>query len=513
MTSEVTRRVGSSVSHNTRVPLPSPPTPVRVRHNHRSLAACLGILVLLGAGCTLPQWWSPSPPVPATIQVQARLLELARVERDQGHYEAAVGLLRRLITTYPDSPYLMEAHWWLARSCEQAGDLNSALAEYRVLAEGGPQTRYGAEAQSRISSLEPLVRGVATRPGPLAVIAVSPQALRAIPEPDQWMAALVASGATTLLLDVGTPRGHEPAGVFFQTGSAVMLHDAFGQLVPVAHRHGLAVFAAVTLRCMDWVAPHLGWHDLTYDRTRLQLRPSVYLDIFHPAFQDYLAGFLSDLAETGVDGVLFRNDAPLGLADGFSPYGTRVFEREFDIKLVPGSLFSSSGAAPLRAPASESPASSRALSYSPEFWRWAGWKARASLGVTDRLIRVLRARAARLQFVLEVHQQTVTNPLEGLVQYGEDLLEAKRFRFDYFFTVLGLSPDPSSMRSAGQNGHKLVISRMVELIGSPERIWVTAPVPEEDLQGLGDRLHLAVDRVRLGQGIGLVYVTTSRSVP
>ncbi|MGH7164239.1 MAG: hypothetical protein ACREIS_01795, partial [Nitrospiraceae bacterium] len=376
-----------------------------------------------------------------------------------------------------------------------------------------PQTRYGAEAQSRISGLEPLVGASATRPGPLTVIAVASQALRAIPDPDRWMAALDASGATTLLMDVGTPRGHEPAGVFFQTGSAVMLHDAFGELVPVAHRHGLSVFAAVTLRCMDWLAPQLGWHDWTYDRTRLQLRPSVYLDIFHPTFQDYLAGFLSDLAETGVDGVLFRNDAPLGPADGFSPYGIRVFEREFDVKLVPGKLFSSSGPAPLRARASESLASSRVPSSAPEFWRWAGWKARASLGITDRLMRALRARAPRLQFVLELHQQTVTNPLEGLVQYGEDLLEAKRFRFDYFFTVLELSSDPSRMRSAGQNGHKLVISRMVELIGSPERIWVTSTIPEEDLLEPGAALHLSVDRVRLGQEIGLVYLTKSLSVP
>jgi hypothetical protein len=441
------------------------------------------------------------------------LLELARHDFDQGHYDDAGALLRRLITTYPDSPYLMEARWWLAQTYEGTGDLTLALAEYHMLAEGGPEARYGAEAQSRIRRLEPLVGGVAGRAGDLTVIAVPSQAVGAIPDLDQWMAALAASGATTVLLDVGTPRGQEPAGVFFRTGAALVLHDVFGQLVPVAHRHGLSVFAAVTLRHMEWVAPQVGWHDWTYDRTTLQLRPSEHLDIFHPVFQDYLARFLSDLAETGVDGVFFRNDAPLGPADGFSPYAIRVFEREFDVKLLPEALFASSGLAAQKAPAAESSARRSGPSYPPEFWRWAGWKARAALGVTDRLLRSLHARAPRLQFVLEIHQQTVTNPLDGLVQYGEDLLEAKRTRCDYFFTAVGPSSDPSRAGGAGQNGHKLVISRMVELIGKPERIWVTAPVPQEDLLALGDRLHLSADRVRLGPGIGLVYVTKRQPVP
>lgn len=513
MTGEVTRRVRFSVSHHTRGPLSLPVRLVRVVPHHPYLAVCMGVLLLLGPGCTEFPWWSRTPPVPATMQAQARLLELARRDLDRGHYDDASALLQRLITTYPNSPYLMEAHWWLAQTYEGTGDLTSALAEYRLLTGGGPETQYAADAQSRIRILEPLVGSAAGRPGDLTVIAMSSQAVGAIPDLDQWMAAVAASGATTVLLDVGTPRGQVPAGVFFRTGSALVLHDVFGQLVPDAHRHGLSVFAAVTLRCMDWVGPQLGWHDWTYDRTRLQLRPSEYLDIFHPAFQDYLAGFLSDLAETRVDGILFRNDAPLGPADGFSPFGIRVFEREFDTKLDPGALFSSTGPIQQIAPGTESSARRSGPSYPPEFWRWVGWKARTALGISDRLIRSLHARAPRLQFVLEVHPQTVTNPLEGLVQYGEDLLEAKRTRFDYFFTAVGFSSDSRRAGSAGQNGHKLVISRMVELIGKRDRIWVTVPVPEEDLLGLGDRLHLSVERARMGPGIGLVYLTRRQPVP
>ena len=44
-------------------------------------------------------------------------------------------------------------------------------------------------------------------------------------------------------------------------------------------------------------------------------------------------------AVTGVDGVLFRADAPLGPTDGLSAYGLRGFERDFDIKLDPRKLF------------------------------------------------------------------------------------------------------------------------------------------------------------------------------
>ena len=96
--------------------------------HHR--ARVLLAFMLLGAGCAAPP--APSPPrlLPSagpTIEAQDRLLHTARSHLSEGSYEAAGDVLRRLIETHPQSPLLLEGHWWLARSYEQAGDLYAAL--------------------------------------------------------------------------------------------------------------------------------------------------------------------------------------------------------------------------------------------------------------------------------------------------------------------------------------------------------------------------------------------------
>src|SRR5207247_8258838 len=121
----------------------------------------------LGAGSARRP--APSPPrlLPSagpTIEAQDRLLHTARSYLSEGSYEAAGDVLRRLIETHPQSPLLLEAHWWLARSYEQAGDLYAALAQYRILANLATEDRYGAEARGPIAELEKLLGARATQP-------------------------------------------------------------------------------------------------------------------------------------------------------------------------------------------------------------------------------------------------------------------------------------------------------------------------------------------------------------
>jgi len=292
--------------------------------HHR--ARVLLAFMLLGAGCAAPP--APSPPhlLPSagpTIEAQDRLLHIARSHLSEGSYEAAGDVLRRLIETNPQSPLLLEAHWWLARSYEQAGDLYAALAQYRILANLAKEDRYGAEARGRIAELEKLLGPTATQATGLIAILLPLQGLPAPRELDPWVQTLGQAGITTVLVEGGT----------------VTLRDGLSQLVPIAHRHGLSVFAAITLRRMTGVDPPFEWADWSYDPAQRQLHLSPYADLFHPVFQEYLIGFLADLAGTGVDGVLFRAGAPLGPTEGFSAAGLRGFERDFQLRLDPDQLF------------------------------------------------------------------------------------------------------------------------------------------------------------------------------
>jgi len=454
--------------------------------HHR--ARVLLAVMLLGAGCAAPP--APSQPrlppsaAPA-VEAQDRLLHTARSHLSEGSYEAAGDVLRRLIETHPQSPLLLEAHWWLARSYEQAGDLYAALAQYRILVNLAKEDSYGAEARGRIAELERLLGPMATQSGGLIAILLPLQDLPSPLELDPWVQTLGQAGITTVLVEGGT----------------VMLRDGLSQLVPIAHRHGLSVYAAITLRRMTEVDPPLEWADWSYDPAQRQLRPSPYADLFHPAFQEYLVGFLTDLAGTGVDGVLFRADAPLGPTEGFSASGLRGFERDFQLRLDPEQLFPAStrGAAATRPRDAQDQEK-----YPPDFWRWAGWKARESLKVMDRLRGPMRKQSPRLRFALEVHPEAITNPVEALAQYGEDLLEAKRSRFDFYLT----GPRPGIVeRMPG------IVERMVDLIGEAERVWVAAPLPAGGSTRLAQRVHPTTDRDAFAKGIGLIYMGTAVPVP
>ena len=87
------------------------------------------------------------------------------------------------------------------------------------------------------------------------------------------------------------------------------------------------------------------------------------------------------------------------------------------------------------------------------------------------------------------------------MQYREDLLEAKRSRFDSY--VIGVQ------HSATPN----IVERLIELLGGADQIWVATPLPEGGLVRLGDRLKPTTDRASLAKGIGVMYVNVSSSVP
>jgi len=483
--------------------------------------------ILVATGCAQPQP-SPvarvTPRTPVTIEAQSALLQNARTHYAEGRYLLATKFLKHLIDASPESQFVLEARWWLARSYEQLGDLKGALSEYRAIADLAETSILGEEsdrltARHRIVELEQLLGASAVGPNRRTAILIPSYHLSAIPDLDHWLQSLAQAGITTLVLEVGTrqvmthgamkesktPAGREaraPTGVYFRTGRANLIQDFIGQTVPVAHRHGLSVFGAVTLRQMSWLKSKPEWVDWFYDPARRQLKLSSRLDLFNPSFQEYITGFLTDLADTGIDGVLFQADVSTGPTDGLSSYGLDGFERDFGIRLDPGKLLprTDPGTAASRPRESQSQLQPRRED-PPEFWQWAGWKVRETLKVMDQLRRAMRQRSPKLQFALEVHPEAVTAPLEALMQYREDLLEAKRSRFDSYLIGVQHSATPN------------IVERLIELLGGADQIWVATPLPEGGLVRLGDRLKPTTDRASLAKGIGVMYVNVSSSVP
>lgn len=443
------------------------------------------------AGCTSPQA-SRHPTVATTTitipttavvptglvrAVQERLFQRGRTLFAAHRYGEAVKVFRHLIETHPRTPLLEETHWWLGQAYEGDGRWDEALAEYRILTRLAPITE-GArwrEAGSRIRELEQQFHRERRRMGPVVGVLIPASRLPEAAELASWIQSLQRGGITTLLLEIGT---------------------AFKEILPIAHREGLQVFASMAPRRMDLVAPRLEWYDRSLDDTGHRLRPSRYLDLFHPGLQEYLKGFMQDLAKSGIDGILFRNDAPLGPRDGFSSYALQGFQQDFGKPLVPSQLFvQTNGVA-------------SGSVYAPEFWRWAGWKSRERVKVLAGLARIMRQQAPGLQVALEIHSESLSDPVTALAQFSEDLLEAKRQGFGLFLI------DPSraaSMPGRGADGlgGPLFTERVREMVGEPHAIWISMPLPTGDVARLGERLTLDVNHAVPVQGMGLIYLDNS----
>jgi hypothetical protein len=470
--------------------------------------------MLIAAGCGGPHVRQ----VPGD-EVQALLIQQAQGHFADGRYEASVRILRRAVDSYPNSPRQAEARWWLARSYEQSGFFKAALAEYRLLAAqppaAGPRpVTYGPEAKARIAALEQRLGILARTTRGLVGLQLSPRVLPDAAAIDQWMQGLAQAGITMLVLDAGTKpdagRETSPHGVYFKTSWAATVRDVFGYAVPSAHRHGLAVFTSVSLRQMPWLDRQLEWNDVAVDRMTGRTMVSAGMDLFHPAYQEYLIGFLADLAATGIDGVLLRAEAPSGPQEGFSPFGLRGFERDYAIRLDPATLVFPDTAAGRVAPVrNDQPARQEGTQ---DYWRWLGWKARETLAVMARLRHAVHRRAPVLQFALELHREAVSDPMAALVQYGEDLLEAKAVRFDFYMTADGPAPasyvtvpPPNSVPAIVRPGGTFM-GRAVELVGEADDIWLARPLPAGDAARPWARVAPAADRAALAPGLGLIYL-------
>src|SRR3989441_1356682 len=134
------------------------------------------------------------------------------------------------------------------------------------------------------------------------------------------------SGTNTVVL--GVPQHRPKAGVYFKTDWAPVLQDRLAAVVGVVHQQSLQIWAALSVRRMDWVDPALGWADWRYNSGTRRLDPAETLDLLHPALPDYLLGLFTDLAGTGIDGLLLLADPPSAANEGFRPHALLRNERE-----------------------------------------------------------------------------------------------------------------------------------------------------------------------------------------
>lgn len=386
----------------------------------------------------------------------------------QGRFERAINLFRRVQEGYPGAPERPEATLLLAQALEANGEVGSALSEYRRLTAEYPQASQAVLARTKIPELER--RAVpAPLPAVSRVVGVYAGTSRLETLDERELVRIRQSGANTLVVEVARDRVVEKrqAGVYFKTDWAPVLKDRLATVVREAQRQGIQVWGAMSVRRMDWIDPALDWSDWRYSPQTAELVRTETVDLLHPAVPEYLVGLMTDLAAVGVNGVLLAADPYSGPEDGFSTHALRRYAREIGTSLDPRRL--------------QLAQSRERLGFAPEFWRWVGWKQREQLKVMDGVFRAVRKVHPHLKIAVEVHPESVTNPRAALAWYAEDLLDIRRYRFDYI--AFSLSPTLGSW-----------LNKLEESVRG-ERLLLMAESPEA----------FRAQNLALPTGTGLIY--------
>ncbi|MFO0773408.1 MAG: tetratricopeptide repeat protein [Nitrospiraceae bacterium] len=478
----------------------------------------------------------PVPVRSATGEGEAGALAEARAHFEGGRASTAVRLLRHFLELHPKSPLAVDARWILGRSHEELGEWHAALVQYRlILAEAtrqpGLTSTMNQQVRDRVTVLTRTLGRASTSVSGFVALALDPAHFPDPAQWQQWLTPLLAEGVTTLVIDVAPVArptvSPTERGVYFPTAWARLERDLFSELVPLAHDLGLTVMASLDLTQMPWLDPTLGWTTYVLDDSTKQLAPSLSFDLLHPSVQEYLSGFLADLAKTQIDGLIALVGSRTGVRYQVSPRGLKRFSENAGMELDPEAVLRAAkhlgGAAakdvrpPSAAPrpgekAATSDATKdndRALMES--VWRWAGWQARERLNVLVQLRQAMRRYRSSFHMTIAFHDVALTNSVAALVEHGEDVLEATQRGFGVavpFAVLVPNAPAPTADAQVGAGGPSSGFSdrltQTVEMVGSPERLWLLEPVPHLDRSAVSRLLSLPQTQQVRGRGLNLV---------
>ncbi|MFB3115284.1 MAG: tol-pal system YbgF family protein [Nitrospirales bacterium] len=447
-------------------------------------------LTLFLSGC----FKAPSPEVELQelrAQAEERLLQDAKLAFIRADYPEAVLLFNRFVNNHRKSTLALEAQWWLARSYQQSGNLRLALARFQRLAQSSKRHLYRQEARFRAQNLIEVL-GLDPVSSHIKGLSVKFQYLPLEAEAYPGIAHTRLRKGAVLLVDLGCPvhrpsfphsDGPESEGQNWQNE----LGQDLDTVIEAAFHAGEAVYLGVSLPCLGLFAPEsVGeipqLHDWSFDPQSQRVGISPYFSLFSSGYQTALQDMLSKLSQSKIAGIVFQEDVPLGLRDGLSPIAIKKFERAFDITLNPATLFLRGKPVRTSQREAEDIRDRPMATYPDMFWKWAGWKSRERLRVMNELVHTIRVQFPHLQFGVEIHPESIHDPVYALAHFSEDWVEMAQAPFDFFvvrFPDLSHPGFQTPSRRWSQSNPRMfqqdVIQRMVDYLEDPQKVWVIQP--------------------------------------
>jgi hypothetical protein len=316
---------------------------------------------------------------------------------------------------------------------------------------------------------------------------------------------MAAAGISMVVVEIGTAApvkaGGGTAGVYFPSTRAALAEDLLMPLVAAAHQRGLSLFGTISLEHMGWVGTQAEWGTLLADPSTMRSQLSSTYDLGNASFQSYVTGLVTDLAKTGVDGLVVKARKEPSFGYEYSPALLGSFQASFGLPSVGEELFQPAAPSEL----ADAPNSRLRDSRSPLFWRWVGWKARLCSSVLQQVRdAVLRERAA-FRLAVEVHPATLADPLEGLLGYGEDVDEARARGFDV--VVLPLARGPGEQFDPEKELGTLT-QRLMTHQATTSRLWVKTIVPPAAGPDQLTQLKSRIEAIALPEGLHVLFVSS-----
>ncbi|MBI2570647.1 MAG: hypothetical protein HYV63_26895 [Candidatus Schekmanbacteria bacterium] len=265
----------------------------------------------------------------------------------------------------------------------------------------------------------------------------------------------------------GPPPPRAPAlGVYFRSETAPTVDDVLGEILPMAATRGLAVYAWMTTRYLDWLTvrrPEL--RERVYDPDTGSLGQAPGACIFEPAVRAHLVALYRELAAYPIQGILLQDDLVLRQREGLAPAALGAFSDAVGHPVTPGSLFGAfQGLGGDR---------HHLAKEGPSYAAWIDFKVRSLLDLASLLMRQARAVRPELRFISNLYYETLSAPANGRQWVAQDALAAKARAFDYlaFMTYHRQIADELGL---GEAATLSMLTRMAAqaqaAIGDPNRV-------------------------------------------
>lgn len=419
-------------------------------------------------------------------QIHHQMMNEAQTHFAKEELGKAIQDLQRLLALHPAQELEFEGRWMLAQAYQKSGEWKDARDQYQVLASAPGVTPYQHEAKRNFQELEALLEQSRRPPLDTQAIRLSLSQLPQTEGFDEGIRRMRGDGVTTLLIDLGCEvrPGIKPDTQGSDSLSSLeTMQSRLRSFVTRSHLQNLRVYIGVSPRCVGfWKEPvPVEWHDRSYDLQARDTKENRLFDLFHPQYQKFLLQFLNQVAESGVDGIIFLGDQLMGPYDGLAQSGIDGFQQAFQTRFIVSEVFQQPiDLSQLRKPIVERSVPGNPSSHETLFWRWVGWKARERLVILEQMLDHLRRRHLTLQVGLELHPHGLTDPVRALVEYTEDAMEATRRPFSFFYVRLEIDRQSASnqkqvLEKLRRISMKAVLSRLLPVLDDPRRVWVSSP--------------------------------------